>query len=95
MWADAIINHQVVSDSLSQHSSVQDSNWGKDPSRYLGQLAKGLGVNGRCVGLMTAVDLRCLVLKRTVANGLWVEGFFTVGVTNAVRAGEPTHSFSI
>ena len=90
MQADAIINHQVISDSITHDSSAQEVNWEKDPSRYLGQLAKGLDIKGRCVGLMTAVDLRCLVKRRRAGNGLWVEGFFTVGVSNAVRAGEPT-----
>ena len=42
-----------------------------------------------CVGLMTAVPMTQLVTHREERDGLWVEGFATVGVTNAVRAGEP------
>jgi adenosylcobinamide amidohydrolase len=38
---------------------------------------------------MTAVPLKQLVVLREETVGLWVEGFFTVGVTNAVRVGEP------
>jgi adenosylcobinamide amidohydrolase len=37
---------------------------------------------------MTAVPIRRLVALREQAEGLWVEGFFTAGVTNAVRAGD-------
>ena len=41
-----------------------------------------------CVGLMTAVPIRRLIALREQAEGLWVEGYFTAGVTNAVRAGD-------
>ena len=41
-----------------------------------------------CVGLMTAVPIRRLVALREQAEGVWVEGFFTAGVTNAVRVGD-------
>jgi len=83
--AHGVLNHQV----FDCHATTPDRSREKDPSRYLGELAKRLGVHGRCVGLMTAVDMRCLILQRVEAEGLWIEGFFTVGVTNAVRAGEP------
>jgi adenosylcobinamide amidohydrolase len=43
---------------------------------------------------MTLVDLRHLVVTREQAGGLWVEGLFTIGVTNAVRAGEPASDLS-
>ncbi|WP_454061206.1 adenosylcobinamide amidohydrolase [Candidatus Nitrospira salsa] len=82
--ANGILNHQVI----NQKSPAYDFSREKDPSRYLGELAKRLKVHGRCVGLMTAVDMRCLVLQRVEAEGLWIEGFFTVGVSNAVRAGD-------
>jgi len=38
---------------------------------------------------MTAVPMTQLVTQREERDGLWLEGFATVGVTNAVRAGEP------
>ncbi|MGB0911395.1 MAG: adenosylcobinamide amidohydrolase [Nitrospirales bacterium] len=81
--AGGIINHQVASHSI-------DVNREDDPSQYLSRLAKRLGIEGQCVGLMTAVDLSCLVLTRVESSGIWIEGFFTVGITNAVRAGEST-----
>jgi adenosylcobinamide amidohydrolase len=39
---------------------------------------------------MTAVSLDRLMVCREQEEDLWVEGFVTVGVTNAVKAGEPT-----
>ena len=41
------------------------------------------------VGLMTAVPMNRLVVDREQWGPIWVECFCTVGVTNAVRAGEP------
>jgi adenosylcobinamide amidohydrolase len=43
---------------------------------------------------MTAVPLKRLVVVREEAHDVWVEGFFTVGVTNAVRVGEPVSPLS-
>ena len=90
-WVDAILNHQVPSNpALYGHETSNPRRW-EDPSRTLKKIADGVGVTGGFAGLMTAVDLRHVVIKRAQAESLWVEGFFTVGVTNAVRAGEPTH----
>ena len=93
-WVGAIINHQVPNNpDLHGYGKNNSRRW-EDPSRTLKKIAEGVGVTGGFAGLMTAVDLRHLLLKRAQAEGLWVEGFFTVGVTNAVRAGEPTHAVS-
>lgn len=89
--ASAIINHQVASAPPQELGQPGHQQRLADPSRYLGKLARQLGVAHRCVGLMTAVDMRQLVVTREKADGLWVEGFFTVGVTNAVHAGMPFH----
>ena len=88
---NAIINHQVKNNLNSTSCVKGDSQRWEDPSQSLRKIAEDVGITGRSVGLMTAVDLRQLVVMREQAEGLWVEGFFTVGVTNAVRAGEPTH----
>lgn len=88
--AQYILNHQVPSDfvqpvAISRPISKQA--WG-DPGRYLGRLAAQLGIGSPCVALMTAVSLKHLITLREESAGVWVEGFFTVGVSNAVRAGE-------
>lgn len=86
-----ILNHQVPADPEWMDDSErekQERKWG-EPGRYLRRLAKTLGVNRDCVGLMTAVSMRALMTSRDTQGGIWVECFATVGVTNAVRAGEP------
>lgn len=94
--ARSIINHQVPDNPIQGASPSPQiaalsvlRRWG-DPSRYLGRVAATLQAPPPTVGLMTAVLLDRLVVCREEENNLWVEGFVTVGVTNAVRAGEPT-----
>ena len=90
-WAHAIINYQVPDNPHPLDGRKSRLRKWENPSRTLKKVADSVGVTGRSVALMTAVDLRQLVVKREQAKGLWVEGFFTIGVTNAVRAGEPTY----
>ncbi len=82
-----ILNHQV-------RPASEAAKWTKrcNPGRYLDGVAASLGIRGRYVGLLTAVPMTRLVALREEEkrNGLWVECFCTVGVTNAVRAGEPS-----
>lgn len=84
--ASCIINHQVeMNAGMNGHFP--------DPARYLRKLASQLGIGDHTVGLMTAVPMTRLVTCRVSAGKLWVECFATVGVANAVRAGEwPLHS---
>lgn len=79
-----IVTHQVPANPVSTPRHT----WG-DPARYLGHVAADLGADRDCVALMTAVALKRLVTMREEMAGIWVEGFFTVGVSNAVQAGEP------
>jgi Uncharacterized conserved protein len=83
-----ILNHQVPDHSVTIPRPTSKQVWG-DPSRYLGRLATDLDMGNPCVALMTAVSLKDLVILREESADIWVEGFFTVGVSNAVRAGEP------
>jgi adenosylcobinamide amidohydrolase len=83
-----IVNHQVESNSGCLSNSGRPKRWG-EPGRYLSRVAAGLGVTLPCVALMTAVSLDDLVVLREEDADLWLEGLMTVGVSNAVRAGEP------
>ena len=83
-----IMNHQVPANPVAAPAVVPRCRW-TDPQQYLTQVARERGVAGRTVALMTAVPLNNLVTLRESAGDLWVEVFITVGVTNAVRAGEP------
>jgi len=84
--ASHILNHQVESNPVAK-ASHQAHRW-SNPARYLKRLAVTLGAKRGTVGLMTAVPMTQVVTVRASSGALWVECFATVGVTNAVRAGE-------
>lgn len=87
--ASSILNHQVDANpgTTGRHPDSVEN-----PARYLRTLASRLGIAADTVGLMTAVPMTQLVTARVSAEQLWVECFATVGITNAVRAGEwPPH----
>ena len=80
-----LLNHQVPAGPVRQNVP---SDW-EHPARYLRRIAETLGVDQSCVALMTAVPMKRVVTSREMRHGIWVECLATVGVTNAVRAGEP------
>ncbi len=84
-----ILNHQVPAKPIKDDRGVGGGARCADPARTLSQLATSLGIHDKFVGLMTAVSLADLVTVREAYEQFWVEGFVTVGTTNAVRAGEP------
>lgn len=88
-----ILNHQVEARPIGRDSHGKGAGARyADPARTLSKLATSLGIKGRCVGLMTAVSLADVVTVREADDQIWVEGFVTVGTSNAVRAGEPVTS---
>lgn len=86
--ARSILNHQVPANNPSAHERSLAEAWG-DPAQYLGRLAVRMKVRRPCVGLMTAVPMTQVVVDREQCGRVWIKCFCTVGVTNAVRAGEP------
>ncbi|HSB44954.1 MAG TPA: adenosylcobinamide amidohydrolase [Nitrospira sp.] len=81
-----ILNHQVEAHPVSRaHARSKRL---IDPARYMRRLAMTLGVGEKPIGLMTAVPMKQLVTSCKRFGDTWVECFATVGVTNAVRAGE-------
>lgn len=83
-----LLNHQVPANPVKRAALRRDCR-GCYPAGYLKQLAADLGTKGDAVALMTAVPLKQYVALRAVSEDLWVEAWITVGVTNAVRAGDP------
>lgn len=83
--ASWVLNHQV---QANPSSNGDQSRTFADPANFLRKVALRLGIRARIVGLMTAVPMTQLVISRCSAGELWVECFATVGVTNAVQAGE-------
>jgi adenosylcobinamide hydrolase len=85
-----ILNHQVPAKPIgSDDGGLGAGVRCPDPARTLHKLATSLGIRDTFVGLMTAVSLADLVTVREAYEQIWVEGFVTVGTSNAVRAGEP------
>lgn len=85
-----IVNHQVPAKPIGRDNrGIGAGVRCVDPARTLGKLALSLGIRDKFVGLMTAVSLADLVTVRESSGQIWVEGFVTVGTSNAVRAGEP------
>lgn len=88
--AKYVLNHQVAAKPIGRDAlGLGVGARCADPARTLGKLATSLGIRERFVGLMTAVSLADLVTVRESSGQIWVEGFVTVGTSNAVRAGEP------
>jgi len=85
-----ILNHQVAAKPIGRDGHGRGAGVRcADPARTLSKLATSLGIRDKFVGLMTAVSLADLVTVREAHDQIWVEGFVTVGTSNAVRAGEP------
>ena len=85
-----ILNHHVAAKPMGKDDRGRGTGArNADPARALSQLARSLGIRDKFVGLMTAVSLADIVTVREVHGQMWVEGFVTVGTSNAVRAGEP------
>ena len=84
--ARSILNHQVPANPSTVKRST-GKRWG-DPARYLGRLAMRMRARLPMVGLMTAVPMKQLVVDREQIGPVWLDCYCTVGVTNAVRAGE-------
>ncbi|HEU4686542.1 MAG TPA: adenosylcobinamide amidohydrolase [Nitrospira sp.] len=90
--ARSILNHQVLPNPAilagngSAHVPLRKT-WG-DPARYLAKVAHMVKASFPVVGLMTAVPMKRVVKSREESHGIWIECFCTVGVNNAVRAGD-------
>src|SRR5438067_509995 len=83
--ASFILNHYVREDKFVDREDLR-TEFINQPESYIRNQARQLGLPGRGVGLMTAVNIsEKLVVLRQDFKDLWVEGFFTVGVGNPVR----------
>ena len=87
--ASFILNHWVKKEFAVDNDELR-LELDNQPEQYLRNLARQLECEEMGVGLMTAVNIpkKLIVLHETFED-IWVEGFFTVGVGNAVRAGDP------
>lgn len=87
--ASFILNHWIRKDVAINNPDLR-CELREQPARYLQNLIRQLELEGIGVGLMTAVNIpKKLVVVRRDFQDIRVEGFFTVGVGNAIRAGDP------
>lgn len=87
--ASFILNHWIRKDVAINNQDLRFK-LREQPALYLQNLIQQLGLEGVGVGLITAVNIpKKLVVVRRDFQDIGVEGFFTVGVGNAVRAGDP------
>lgn len=82
----SILNHQVPANPVKLGRQLGRT-W-CNPARYLGRVAMRVKAESPIVGLMTAVPMKQVVIDREQSGAVYVECFCTVGVTNAVRAGD-------
>lgn len=88
--ASFIINHWIRKE-VALNNEEYRVQLDQRPGEYLQNFVQSLSLKGPGVGLITAVNIpKKLVVLRENFGELWVEGFFTVGVGNSVRAGDPT-----
>ena len=77
--AQTILNHQV-----NTHESPA-----LEPDVFLDILAHRLGVEFPVVGLMTGVPIKRLVQRAVMHDDFTIQCFATVGLSNALAAGDP------
>lgn len=76
--ARTIVNHQVRTDDYPA----------EEPTLFLSVLARRLGLTEPVVGLMTGVLMERLVRRAARREGMLLECFATVGVSNALAVGD-------
>ena len=75
-----IINHRV---------DGKDALFCAQPGPWLERAASGLGLQGKVVGMATAVEIRHMIQVSMIGGGARVTCFTTVGCGNALSVGEP------
>lgn len=79
-YARHIINH---------HVDANDALFCAQPVPWLERAASGLGLQGKIVGMATAVAMRHMVQVSMTSGGARVTCFTTVGCGNALSVGDP------
>ncbi len=84
-WVQAghLLNMKVQQNFLGEQKSFPT------PEETLLAYGKGVGINGRFVGMMTSAKMDSFRRVTKAAQGVTIDVLVTVGVSNAKRAGEP------
>ena len=71
------------------HVDGKDALFCAQPGPWLERAASGLGLQGKVVGMATAVEIRHMIQVSMIGGGARVTCFTTVGCGNALSVGEP------
>jgi adenosylcobinamide hydrolase len=74
---------------INHHVDGKDALFCAQPGPWLERAASGLGLQGKIVGMATAVAMRHMVQVAMTSGGARVTCFTTVGYGNAVSVGDP------
>jgi adenosylcobinamide amidohydrolase len=74
---------------INHHVDGKDALFCAQPGPWLERAASGLGLQGKIVGMATAVEMRHMVQVSMTSGSARVTCFTTVGCGNALSVGEP------
>lgn len=74
---------------INHHVDGKDALFCAQPGPWLERAASGLGLQGKVVGMATAVAMRHMVQVSMTSGGARVTCFTTVGCGNALSVGDP------
>ena len=74
---------------INHHVEGKDALFCAQPGPWLERAASGLGLQGKIVGMATAVAMRHMVQVSMTSGGARVTCFTTVGCGNALSVGDP------
>ena len=74
---------------INHHVDGKDALFCAQPGPWLERAASGLGLQGKVVGMATAVEIRHMIQVSMIGGGARVTCFTTVGCGNALSVGEP------
>ena len=74
---------------INHHVDGKDALFCAQPGPWLERAASGLGLQGKIVGMATAVEMRHMVQVSMTGGGARVTCFTTVGCGNALSVGDP------
>ena len=74
---------------INPHVDGKDALFCAQPGPWLERAASGLGLQGKVVGMATAVEIRHMIQVSMIGGGARVTCFTTVGCGNALSVGEP------
>ncbi len=79
----------IVNMKIPQNKSTDSSNKFPSPETTIEKYIESKKWKGKSVGMMTAANMKSFRSVRADKNGVIVQSFITMGISNARRAGDP------